>query len=239
MSNYDSLAQSYAPNRDINPTLFTRLITTVVLDESSTVLEVGCGTGNYIGKVAKVCGSRCWGIDPSMAMLAAAQERQPAAHFQRGSGGALPFDSDCFDFVYSVDVIHHMTEIFAYFGEAQRVLKPGGWICTATDSADDIRGRRPLSTYFPETLPVELARYPTIEQLRIGMEESGFTNVELNDIQFSYPLTDLEPYRQRAFSCLHLIDDPAFQRGIRRMEAELADGPLEGVSRYTLLWGMA
>ena len=239
MSNYDNWAKNYAPYRDINPTLFNRLVTAKALERSSAVLEVGCGTGNYIGKLAEACERRCWGIDPSAAMLAVAQERQPAVQFQPGTGEVLPFESDCLDFVYSVDVIHHMTDVTDYFSEAFRVLKPGGWFCTATDSADDIRGRRPLSSYFPETVPVELARYPAIEQLSAWLEQSGFSRIEMDDIQFSYPLTDLEPYRQRAFSCLHLIDEPAFQRGIHRMEADLADGPLAGVSRYTRLWGRA
>ena len=192
-----------------------------------------------LARLAKPCSGTCYGIDPSYEMLIEARSRQPTVDFQLGSGEELPFDNDRFDLLYSVDVIHHVPDGTNYFKEANRVLKPGGRICTATDSADDIRGRRPLASHFPETVPVELARYPSIERLITYMEQTGLTGLESGDVEFAYRLSDLDPYRQRAFSCLHLIDERAYERGLRRMEADLADGPIEALSRYTLLWGMA
>jgi hypothetical protein len=50
-------------------------------------------------------------------------------------------------------------------------------------------------------------------------------------------LTDIQIYRDKAFSALHLISERAFARGIARMEQELNRGPLPCIARYTLLWG--
>jgi hypothetical protein len=95
----------------------------------------------------------------------------------------------------------------------------------------------PLATYFPETIAVELARYPPIDALRAMYEQTGFVDIEEQMVAFRYPLTDLQAYRDKAFSALHLISEEAFQRGIARMERDLQKGPVPCVSRYTLVWG--
>ena len=59
-----------------------------------------------------------------------------------------------------MDVIHHVVDRAAYYREAYRVLKPGGQVCTVTDSPWIIRHRQPLSEYFPETMPVETGPLP-------------------------------------------------------------------------------
>jgi hypothetical protein len=115
---------------------------------------------------------------------------------------------------------------------------PGGRLCTVTDSEEIIRHRQTLAVYFPETVEVDLARYPTIAQLRQGMVQAGFGDVEEVTAEFVCSLTDAAPYRARAFSCLQLIPDPAFQRGIGRMESDLQSGPIPAASRHLLLWGV-
>ena len=50
-------------------------------------------------------------------------------------------------------------------------------------------------------------------------------------------LTDIQGYREQAYSSLHLIPDDAFQRGLERMEQELMAGPIYALSLYTLVWG--
>ena len=49
--------------------------------------------------------------------------------------------------------------------------------------------------------------------------------------------SDIQAYRDRAFSSLHLIEEEAFRRGISRLEADLARGPIPCVSLYTMIWG--
>ena len=107
-----------------------------------------------------------------------------------------------------------------------------------TDSEWVIHHRQPLAVYFPETVEIDLARYPGIEELRAGMQEAGFANVAEETVEFAYELRDIGPFRDKAFSCLRLIPEDAFCRGIERMEKDLRAGPMVGVSRYTLVWGV-
>jgi hypothetical protein len=49
-------------------------------------------------------------------------------------------------------------------------------------------------------------------------------------------LEDIQAYRDRAFSSLVLIEEETFRRGISRLEADLARGPIPCVSLYTMIW---
>jgi ubiquinone/menaquinone biosynthesis C-methylase UbiE len=205
--------------------------------KASKVLEIGCGTGNYIVALETLAGSMCWGIDPSEQMLSRAREQSTTINFQLGKAERLDSPPDFFDLAFSVDVIHHVSNRLAYFREAYRVLRTGGKNCTVTDSEWIIRHRQPLAVYFPETVEIELGRYPRIAELREIMERVGFGEITESTVEFTYPLTDIQAYRDKAFSVLLFIPEDAFQRGIERMERDLCTGPIPRVSRYLLLWG--
>jgi SAM-dependent methyltransferase len=223
-------------HRQVHPEVLRALAGAI--QPTSRVLEVGCGTGNYIHALHARCSCTCWGIDPSQEMLAVAQSRGGGVQFSQGSAEEIDLPPASLDLVFSVDVIHHVTDRPAYYREAHRVLAPGGRICTVTDSAWIIRHRQPLSTYFPETVEPELARYPRMSTLYEMMSQAGFVEIEESSVESSYALDDIQIYRDKAFSALHLISDEDWARGIARMEADLARGPLPCVARYTLLWGI-
>jgi len=157
---YDRIAREYSRHRRVHPEVLRRLLFDGGLTGDRRVLELGCGTGNYTTAIRKAIGCGCWGIDPSIEMLREATARCPAARFQVGRAEVFGFPAETFDLVFSVDVIHHVEDRPAYFREAHRVLTSGGRLCTVTDSEEIIRTRVPLARYFPETIDVELQRYP-------------------------------------------------------------------------------
>ncbi len=235
---YNSLALEYARHRQVLPEVLKNLIETGKLDSASQVLDVGCGTGNYMIAIESAIGCSCWGIEPSEKMLAKAQERARSVHFKMGKAEQLDYPAEFFDLVFSVDVIHHVSDRPAYFREAHRVLKKGGKVCTVTDSEEIIRHRQPMSVYFPETIEIELQRYPCIPDLRNMMVKAGFTGLQDTVVEENYELTDIQRYRDKAFSSLHLISAEAFEQGIQRMEQDLQDRPIPARPRYLLLWGV-
>jgi ubiquinone/menaquinone biosynthesis C-methylase UbiE len=170
-------------------------------------------------------------------MLAVAQARATRARFKAGSAERLPYPAGFFDLVFSVDVIHHVLDQAAYYHQAYRVLRAGGKLCTVTDTKEIIRRRQPLSAYFPETSERELQRYPRISTLRAMMVEAGFGRLKRRVVEHRYSVTSAQPYRDKAFSSLHLIPEEALKRGVQRMEQDLCHGPIPGVARYLLLWG--
>lgn len=235
---YDRIAAEYARNRQVHPGVLASLLSTGGVGSDSRVLEVGCGTGNYVVALAASTGSSCWAIDPSEQMLSRAEGRSDRITFQVGAAERLGFPSGSFNLVFSVDVIHHVTNRSAYFHEAHRVLRRKGKVCTVTDSEWILQHRRPLAAYFPETVEVELARYPRMTELRDLMERSGFGEIGETTVELAYQLEDIRAYREKAFSALHLISGEAFRQGITRMENDLKNGPIPCVSYYVLLWGV-
>lgn len=69
------------------------------------------------------------------------------------------------------------------------------------------------------------------------MKQAGFGEVAENTVELAYRISDIQAYRDKAFSSLHLISKEAFERGLARMEKDLQAGPIQCLSRYLLLWG--
>jgi ubiquinone/menaquinone biosynthesis C-methylase UbiE len=234
---FDPRALKYAQHRKVHPEVVAELIASDLFGPDSHVLDVGCGTGNYAAVLTAATNCRISGIDPSLQMLAHARDAAPWESLLPGNAEQLPWDDDSFDVIMTTDVIHHIGDRAVYFQEAARVLRPGGHIVTVTDSHDDIPRRRPLSSHFPETIEVELQRYPSVPLLLSELAGAGFAQLRLAHVDYTYALVDIQAYRDRAFSSLHLIEEDAFRRGIERLETDLAQGPIPCVSLYTMIWG--
>lgn len=236
---YDQLAATYATNRSAHPVVMARLYAAIVESQqraACTFLEIGCGTGNYVGALRAATGATAWGVDPSAEMLAVARSRWPDVRFEQGAGEALPLGDGTVDLAFSVDVAHHLADPPASFAATWRVLVPGGRLCTVTDSERIIATRAPLALYWPETVAAELQRYHPIDRLEAWLGRAGFVHILAETVEHGYTVTGIEPYRARAFSALRLIDDDAFARGLAGLERDLARGEVRCVSRYVMLW---
>ena len=73
-------------------------------------LELGCGTGVFLEKVAR-SGVTLHGLDLSLDLLAQARTRMAQAanvHLDRGNAEAMPYPDAHFDAVYGSSVLHHL-----------------------------------------------------------------------------------------------------------------------------------
>jgi len=233
---YNDIAGSYARNRSAYSFVTDELKNGCSLNPGLKILEIGCGTGSYINELVEATGCQGWGIDPSIEMLQRTQNQAKIIYIN-GKAENLPFQKEFFDFIFSVDVIHHVADIRSFFRESKRVLKPGGALCTVTDSESDIRQQVPLTQYWPDRVEIELQRYHSISTLKQQMMESGFEDIKETHIQHTYKITGITPYREKAFSCLHLIPEESYIQGLRKMEKAFKTGPIQRISMYTCLWG--
>ena len=237
MIDYDALSRDYARYRKVHPDVLRELLKKGAGNSACRVLEVGCGTANYINAIQELSGFACWGIDPSEGMLAEAARRNSSICFKTGRAEQLEFKKESFDFIFSVDVIHHLKDIPQYFSEVFRVLKPGGRFCTVTESEELIRTRVPLSSYFPQTVPFEFQRYPRIVDIRQTLQEQGFIRLSESIVRFPYEITDISPFSGKTYSALHLISEEELAEGLEQMQTDLQQGTIQAVSHYLLLWG--
>ena len=100
---------------------------------SSSVLEVGCGSGGYALHIAENVGCRIVGVDVNAPgvhnanQLASASGLSARAHFEQcDASKSLPFDDETFDAVFANDVLCHIPGRLNVLCEMFRVLKPGG-----------------------------------------------------------------------------------------------------------------
>lgn len=93
---------------------------------SISLLEIGCGEGNFLRYLAGVSNARLVGVEPSALMCARASRTCAGAAVFRAYGEKIPLAAGTFDIVYENAVLHHARDIGKFFGEAFRVCRPGG-----------------------------------------------------------------------------------------------------------------
>jgi len=93
--------------------------------ERRDVLEVGCGTGLVLERIAGFA-SRAEGVDLSPGMLEKARAR--GLSVREGTATALPFADDSFDVTCSFKVLAHVPEIERALAEMTRVTRKGGYV---------------------------------------------------------------------------------------------------------------
>jgi len=234
---YQSIAPEYLRHRRVHPEMLRSLISTGGIDSNSSVLDVGCGTGNYLLALSEVVGCDCWGIDPSEGMLAVAQRRLTEAHLFHASAERMALPAGKFALVIAVDVVHHLADRLRSFRECFRILRPGGKLCSVTESAEILCRREPHATYFPDAVEIELARYPSVAALKSELYAAGFVQLQELEVEDHAEITDIEPYRTKVHSSLQLLSNSAFNAGLERLEHDLRSGPIPYTWRYLLLWG--
>ena len=125
----------WAPNYDwLLPSVFyqavhVRMLEYVQLPPEATVLEIGCGTGKLLNRLAQLNPSLIGiGVDLSSGMVAQAQRKTSFGdrlQFIEANVTALPFDNAEFDAAFcSISFLHYPDPDRA-FAEVARVLKPG------------------------------------------------------------------------------------------------------------------
>jgi len=103
------------------------------LDESTRVLDVGCGNGSVTAKVAER-GCKVTGIDMSESGIRLARQNYPSTRFE-----VLPADDRVleslgeqpFDLVFSLEVIEHLYDVPSFVAGCFAATRSGGrFICS-------------------------------------------------------------------------------------------------------------
>ncbi len=101
------------------------------------VLEVGCGTGLLLERIAGFARS-ARGVDLSPRMLERARDR--GLDVSEASATSLPFSDDAFDVACSFKVLAHVPDIRGALAEMARVTRPGGVIVAEFYNPYSLRG---------------------------------------------------------------------------------------------------
>ena len=126
----------WAPGYDwLFPSVFyqaihKRLLDYVQLSAQPNVLDLGCGTGQLLDRLAAHFPSLCGtGLDLSAEMLHQARRNnrhRPRLIYQHGNAESLPFANGQFEAVFNTISFLHYPQPERVLAEVQRVLCPGG-----------------------------------------------------------------------------------------------------------------
>ena len=103
------------------------------LSSSSSVLEIGCGSGGYAVHLAKHVGCQVVGLDinaegvRNAKALAENDKLGARVKFEQcDASQRLPVEDNAFDAIYSNDVLCHVPRRSQVLSDLRRVIKPGG-----------------------------------------------------------------------------------------------------------------
>jgi len=92
----------------------------------AAVLDVGCGTGTILRRMADVCSINGFGIDVEDNMINEAKKKCPQMVFQVSRCDETTFDNQFFDIITACMSYHHFDNKDGFAKEASRLLKTGG-----------------------------------------------------------------------------------------------------------------
>jgi len=145
------------------------------------VLDVGCGTGNYLQAFSPLVGE-CYGLEFNSGMLQQVQAKKiPNVTIQQGSVLDLEniFGSDTFDVVVMTQVLHHLdvTTHATALSNMARVLKKGGALWLQTQTPHQHMNGFWWTPIIPKASALVAARFSGLPELTEQMSTAGFSTV--------------------------------------------------------------
>jgi hypothetical protein len=116
-------AASAAPAHEV-------LIAASGIRRSSRVLDVGCGSGEFLRTLTDR-GAVATGVDPARGMVELARTVAPLADIRVAEAENLPFADASFEVVTAVNALQFADDTVDALAEFARVLAPGGYVAVA------------------------------------------------------------------------------------------------------------
>jgi SAM-dependent methyltransferase len=108
--------------------MYFDIVTFEMLNDQSTVIDIGCGSGRWIkylaGRYKKIVG-----LDPSKAILVADKMlgKNERVELVQSSTDHIPYPDGYFDFAYSLGVLHHIPDTEKALIDCVKKVKSGGY----------------------------------------------------------------------------------------------------------------
>ena len=130
---FDKRASSYDDGFEGNfsQRFYNVLLSCLDVKPADTVIDVGCGTGYLLRRMAEQQEIIGYGIDLEPKMIDEAKQKCPEMNIQVSPSENTPFGSDTFDAMTACMAYHHFSDKEGFIKEAARIIKPGGGLYIA------------------------------------------------------------------------------------------------------------
>jgi len=149
-----------------------------------TVLDVGCGGGRTVSKLAALAGEgKVYGVDYSAESVAFARKsnrewiRMGQVEIQEAPVAQLPFPDSMFDVVTAVETHFWWPDLPAGMREILRVLKPGGTLAIVAEIYKQGNSRK--SELIEKHLPFSGMKLLTIDEHRALFSDAGYADIQV------------------------------------------------------------
>jgi ubiquinone/menaquinone biosynthesis C-methylase UbiE len=158
--------------------------------EGDALLEIGCGTGLFSGKMHEATGAQIVATDISDDLLAVARQEHPEILFVMDDAMNMSFPDKTFDGVFGSSIVHHL-DANRSMKEVFRVLKPHGRVVFAEPNMLNPQILVQKNVPFIKRMLGDSPNETAIVRWRMKrlMEEIGFINVRIFPYDFLHPYT--------------------------------------------------
>ncbi|MFH0957332.1 MAG: methyltransferase domain-containing protein [Pseudomonadota bacterium] len=231
MIDYSQIAKTYDQAsfravKEVDPILL------VIAKERShvRVLDLACGTGNYIRAQRQfIHNARFVGLDSSFSMISHAKMKGLTELAVANADLGLPFADGSMDYVVCRFGFHHFTNKFCVLKEIWRCLRRGGVLHML--DVDPHRNKNWwVYCLFPELAAEDRRRFWESSRLLTCLRDIGFEaycRIETGP-EIMTKNTLLQRLRIRDTSQLHMIDQKSYESELRGVECWPENMCLEG-----------
>jgi ubiquinone/menaquinone biosynthesis C-methylase UbiE len=209
-----------------------------------TVLDLSCGTGNYLKKqIMEYPVSQYkinWiGIDKSEEMIKKAEEKGLGAKLISADAADMPLENSSIDYIKNRFAFHHYAAKEKAVREMHRILKQTGKISVENLNHEYMRYSW-VYKYFPGSIKLDNERFPKIFDYYRLFENNGFNiNMNIKVVIKKFKYKDIiEETKNRDMSQLQIITEEEYEKGLTEMERDgKTNDTIMGDIAFTEIYG--
>jgi SAM-dependent methyltransferase len=216
---YDEIGRNYATARHADPRISALI--GEALDDSSSVVNVGAGTGSYEPSDRRVVA-----VEPSNVMIS---QRRSAVPVIQAIAERLPFRDGTFDAAMAILTMHHWSDPGQGLTELRRVGRRG---VILTIDPEFARSFWLTAEYFPGIGEWDAAHFMNIHAVCAALGKTTIVPVLIpHDCQDGFlaaywrrPVSYLDPAVRAGISTFAMLDEREERAGLRRLAHDLETG---------------
>jgi Methyltransferase domain len=216
---YDEIGKNYAAARQADPRISAMI--SEALGDSSSVVNVGAGTGSYEPSDCQVVA-----VEPSNVMIS---QRRSTAPVIRALAEMLPFRDGTFDAAMAILTMHHWSDSSQGLTELRRIARR---VVVLTIDPTFARSFWLTAEYFPGIGDWDADHFMGIRAVCAELGESTVVSVPVpHDCQDGFlaafwrrPGYYLDPTVRAGISTFAMIDEREREAGLRRLAHDVESG---------------